>query len=86
MIKYLIIVICAICICSVANASPVYKTNGEVIKSASVKIQEFSTRKEAEVFSLKVDGQVFKEQDQELYRVIWGNVKINDVVLISSME
>lgn len=75
MIKYLTIVICVICICSVANASPVYNSNGEVIKSASVKIQEFSTRKEAEVFSLKVGGQVFKEQDQELYRVIWGNIK-----------
>lgn len=71
---------------SIGLANPVYKTNGEVVNHASLKIVNFSNMKEANEYASKVDGQVFKEQGQELYRVIYGNMKINDVLILTSIE
>lgn len=68
-----------------SEASPVYNVAGERLK-ASLKVETFYNVKEANEYAEKVDGQVFKEQGQELYHVIWGSFKINDVYIISSME
>lgn len=68
-----------------SEASPVYNVAGERLKE-SLKIETFYNVQEANLYAAKVDGQVFKEQGQELYHVIWGSFKINDVVVMSNYE
>lgn len=80
-----IIVICATLLFSkLVNAEEIYKVDGSKL-NVSVKVVEFYNLKEAQEYCTKVNGQLFKEKDQELYRVITG-VEISDVAIITNME
>ena len=71
-------------------ASEVYNSQGKVINESAfitVYTQEYYTKNVAEQMAKKLaNGQVFQDVDTKMYKVLYGNVQINDVVVITSMS
>lgn len=77
-------------ITSIAKADNVYETNGYIInRQISIEIwpTQFKNKTDAEFVAKKLsNGDVFQDHDTKMYQVFYGDAKIKDVVLLSSIN
>ena len=77
-------------ITSIAKADSVYDTNGNIInRQISLEIwpTEFKNKNDAETIAKGLsNGDVFQDHDTKMYQVFYGDAKIKDVVLLSSIS
>ena len=77
-------------ITSIAKADSVYDTNGNIInRQISIEIwpTQFKNKPDAEFVAKKLsNGDVFQDHDTKMYQVFYGDAKIKDVVLLSSIS
>lgn len=90
-IHNVVLIIFILClICSIAKADNVYDTNGNIInRQISIEIwpTKFKNKKDAEFFAKNLSyGDVFQDHDTKMYQVFYGDAKIKDVVLLSSIN
>ena len=84
-IKTILLTITFTLVCLLSKAEP-YEVQKEVRveQSQSCSLEEFSSRENAEKYIAQNGGELIRDQDTRLYRVVKCNFNIDDRVLIVS--